>query len=166
MRSETAASTAVLTAAQLGLVALAWIALWGSGVEEPSAAVRTAVLLGSVVLLPGINFLAMLIQNGAVILLPGWVNPGPDRPIGVEALGHNMLIISGFLVVLALLLAAPAVAAVAVFYGLPALGWWAAGPATLAALLLMALEALLLLGRLGRVYEATDPAAVPPTEIR
>ena len=106
--AETAGSTAILTALQLGLVMLAWIAFWGGGVDEPRAEVRTAVLLGAVVLLPGINFLAMLIQNGAVILLPGWVNPGSDRPIGVEALGHNMLIISGFLLVLAVLLAAPA----------------------------------------------------------
>ena len=123
------------------------------------------MLLGAVVLLPGINFLAMLIQNGAVLLLPGWVNPGSDRPIGVEALGHNMLIISGFLVVLAILLAAPAAAAAAVLHGLRSLGWWAAPPAALAALTLMALEARLLLARLGRVYEATDPAMVPPVEL-
>ena len=84
--AETAGSTAILTALQLGLVLLAWIAFWGGSVDEPRAEVRTAVLLGAVVLLPGINFLAMLIQNGAVVLLPGWVNPGSDRPIGVEAL--------------------------------------------------------------------------------
>jgi hypothetical protein len=162
--AETAGSTAVLTALQLGLVALAWIAFWGGRVEEPSPLVRTATLLGAVVLLPGINFLAMLIQNGAVILLPGWVNPGSDRPIGVEALGHNMLIMSAFLLVLAALLAVPAGVAAGVFLALRSLGWWAAAPATLAALGLMALEAHALLRRLGRVYEATDPATVPPAE--
>ena len=164
--AETAGSTAVLTALQLGLIALAWIAFWGGGVDEPPAVLRTAVLLGAVVLLPGINFLAMLIQNGAVILLPGWVNPGSDRPIGVEALGHNMLIISGFLLVLAALLTVPATAAAALLFGLRSLGPWAAAPAALAALVLMALEARLLLARLGRVYEATDPAMVPPVELR
>jgi ABC-2 type transport system permease protein len=163
--AETAGSTAVLTALQLGLVALAWIAFWGGGVDEPSTVVRTAVLAGAVVLLPGANFLAMLIQNGAVILLPGWVNPGSDRPIGVEALGHNMLIVSGFVLVLAALLAAPAAAAAAVLFGLRSLGWWAAAPAALAALVLMGLEARVLLARLGRVYEATDPATVPPAEL-
>jgi ABC-2 type transport system permease protein len=165
MGAETAGSTAVLTALQLGLVALAWLAFWGARLDEPSAALRTATLLGAVVLLPGINFLAMLIQNGAVILLPGWVNPGSDRPIGVEALGHNMLIMSGFLLVLAALLLAPAGAAAAVFVGLRSLGWWAAAPATVTALLLIVLEARLLLARLGRVFEATDPASVPPAEL-
>jgi hypothetical protein len=163
--AETAGSTVVLTALQLGLVALAWIAFWGGGVDEPPTAVRTAVLAGAAVLLPGVNFLAMLIQNGAVILLPGWVNPGSDRPIGVEALGHNMLIISGFLLILAALLAAPAAAAAGVLFGLRSLGWWAAAPAALAGLLLMALEARILLTRLGRVYEATDPATVPAAEL-
>jgi hypothetical protein len=163
--AEAAGSTAVLTALQLGLVALGWIAFWGGGVDEPPTVVRTALLAGAVVLLPGVNFLAMLIQNGAAILLPGWVNPGSDRPIGVEALGHNMLIISGFLLVLAALLAAPAAAAAALLFGLRSLGWWAAVPAAVAALVLMALEARVLLARLGRVYEATDPATVPPAEL-
>jgi hypothetical protein len=163
--AETAGSTAILTALQLGLVMLAWIAFWGGGVDEPRAEVRTAVLFGSVVLLPGINFLAMLIQNGAVILLPGWVNPGSDRPIGVEALGHNMLIISGFLLVLAGLLAVPAGAAAAVLFGLRSDSWWATAPAALAAMAVMAFEARILLAQLGRVYEATDPAMVPPVEL-
>ena len=162
--AETAGSTAVLTALQLGLVALAWLAFWGAAVDEPAPALRTLVLLGGVVLLPGINFLAMLIQNGAVLLLPGWMTPGPDRPIGVEALGHNMLIMSGFLLVLAGLLVLPAAAAVGVYLGLARLGWWAAPPAAAAALLLMTLEARLLLGRLGRMFEGTDPASVPPAE--
>jgi hypothetical protein len=123
------------------------------------------VLLGALALLPGINYLGMLIQNGAVILLPGWVNPGADRPIGVEALGHNMLIMSGFLLILAALLLLPAAAALAILTGLERFGWWSAPPAALAALALMALEARLLLGRLGRLFEATDPATVPPAEM-
>ncbi|HEX6669135.1 MAG TPA: putative ABC exporter domain-containing protein [Gemmatimonadales bacterium] len=163
--AEAAGSTAVLTALQLGLMGLAWLAFWGGEVYDPSPGLRTAVLLGALVLLPGINFLAMLIQNGAVILLPGWMNPGPDRPIGVEALGHNMLIMSAFLVVLAALLVAPALAAASAFIGLRFLGWWAAAPAALAALLVMALEARLLLARLGRVFEATDPSTVPAAEL-
>jgi hypothetical protein len=163
--AETAGSTVVLTALQLGLLALAWLAFWGARLTDPSPTVQTAVLLGSVVLLPGINYLAMLIQNGAVILLPGWVNPGSDRPIGVEALGHNMLIMSGFLLLLALLLALPAAAALATFVVLKGFGWWAALPAALAALVLMALEARVLLARLGRLFEATDPATVPPAEL-
>jgi ABC-2 type transport system permease protein len=163
--AETAGSTAVLTGLQLGLGTLAWIAFWGANVDEPAPALRTALLAGAVALLPAINFLAMLIQNGAVLLLPGWVSPGADRPIGVEALGHNMLIMSGFLAIMAGLLSLPAAAAAAIVLGLRSLGWWAAAPSAIAALLLMGLEARFLLARLGRLFEGTDPSAVPPVEM-
>jgi hypothetical protein len=163
--AETAGSTAVLTALQLGLIGIAYLAFWGGEVPDPSPELRTAVLAAAVVLLPAINFLAMLIQNGAALLLPAWVRVGSDRPIGVEALGHNMLVMSGFLAILGALLLAPASVAGAVFLGLqPVSGWWAAAPAAAGALVVSALEARLLLARLGRVFEMTDPSAVPPVE--
>ncbi|MBA3317766.1 MAG: hypothetical protein H0T50_06695 [Gemmatimonadales bacterium] len=165
--AETAGSTAVLTAMQLGLVGIAYIAFWGGEVRDPSPELRTAALAAAVVLLPAINFLAMLIQNGAALLLPAWVRVGPDRPIGVEALGHNMLVMSGFVVILAALLAAPAAVAGAVFFGLePVSGWWAGVPAAAAALVVTGLESQVLLARLGRVFEETDPSSVPAVESR
>ena len=163
--AETAGSTAVLTALQLGLIGIAYLAFWGSQVPDPSLELRTAILAAAVVLLPAINFLAMLIQNGAALLLPAWVRVGSDRPIGVEALGNNMLVMSGFVAILGALLLAPAAVAGAVFLGLqPVSGWWAAAPAAVGALVVSALEARLLLARLGRVFEMTDPSAVPPAE--
>jgi ABC-2 type transport system permease protein len=163
--AETAGSTAVLTALQLGLIGLAYLAFWGGEVAEPSLEVRSAVLAATVVFLPPINFLAMLIQNGAALLLPAWVRVGPDRPIGVEALGHNMLVMSGFVAILAVLLVPPAALAGAIFLGLePVSGWWAAAPAAGGALVITALEARLLLSRLGRMFETTDPSSVPPAE--
>jgi ABC-2 type transport system permease protein len=165
--AETASSTVVLTALQLGLIGIAYLAFWGAEVREPSPELRTAALAGAVVFLPAINFLAMLIQNGAALLLPAWSRVGPDRPIGVEALGHNMLVMSGFIVILAALLLVPAGIAGAVLVGLePSLGGWAAAPAAVSALVVTALEARLLLARLGRVFEATDPASMPPVESR
>ena len=163
--AETAGSTAVLTALQLGLLAIAYLAFWGGEISEPPLELRTAALAAAVVFLPPINFLAMLIQNGAALLLPAWVRVGPDRPLGVEALGHNMLVMSGFLAILTVLLVAPAALAGAIFLGLePVSGWWAAAPAAAGALVITALEARLLLSRLGRVFETTDPSSVPPAE--
>jgi hypothetical protein len=93
------------------------------------------------------------------------VRVGGDRPIGVEALGHNMLAMSGFLLVLATLLLLPAAVAGALFLTLePGWGWWAAVPAAAAAVPVAAAEAHLLLARLGRVFEATDPSSVAPVE--
>jgi ABC-2 type transport system permease protein len=163
--AEAAGSTVVLTAVQLGLLGIAYLAFRGSEVIEPAAELRRAVLVAAVVFLPAINFLAMLIQNGVALVLPGWVRVGPDRPIGVEALGHNMLMMLGFVTVLAVLLLVPAAAAAGIFLELePYARWWAAVPAAAAALTVAALEARLLLSRLGRVFEATDPSSVPAVE--
>jgi hypothetical protein len=163
--AETAGSTAVLTALQLGLAGIAYLAFGGAGVQEPAPALRSAILAAAVVFLPAVNFLAMLIQNGAALLLPAWVRVGSERPIGVEALGHSMLMMVGFTAILAVLLLGPAVVGGAVFLGLePLAGWWAAAPAALGALLVAALECRLMLVRLGLVFEATDPSSVPPAE--
>jgi hypothetical protein len=163
--AETAGSTTVLTGLQLGLLGIAYLALWAAGVEDPPLGVRSWILAGAIVFLPAINFLAMLIQNGTALLLPGWVRIGPDRPIGIEALGHNILVMAGFLAVLLVLLIFPSVAGGGVFVGLEsALGWWAAAPATAAALVVAGLEARIVLVRLGRVFEATDPSTVAPVE--
>jgi hypothetical protein len=163
--AEAAGSTTVLTAVELGLLGIAYLAFRGSEVIEPPAELRTAVLVAAVVFLPAINFLAMLIQNGVALVLPGWVRVGPDRPVGVEALGHNMLMMLGFVAVLAALLVVPAAAAAGIFLELePFTGWWAAVPAAAAALTVATLEARLLLSRLGRVFEATDPSSVPAVE--
>ncbi len=163
--AEAAGSTTVLTAVELGLLGIAYLAFRGSEVIEPPAELRTAVLVAAVVFLPAINFLAMLIQNGVALVLPGWVRVGPDRPVGVEALGHNMLMMLGFVAVLAALLVVPAAAAAGIFLELePFAGRWAALPAAAAALTVATLEARLLLSRLGRVFEATDPSSVPAVE--
>jgi hypothetical protein len=126
---------------------------------------RTLVLVGAAVFLPAINFLGVLIHNGAALILPAWVHHGRSRATGVEALGQNMLVMSGFLVILGLLLVPPAAAAAAVFLGFQTgFGGWAAVPAALAGLAIAGLEARLLLSRLGQVFEETDPASVPPPD--
>ena len=163
--AETAGSTAVLTALQLGLIGIAYLAFWGGEVQDPSPELRTAVLAAALVFLPAINFLAMLIQNGAALLLPAWVRVGPDRPIGVEALGHNMLVMSGFVVILAILLAGPGRRRGSGLRRARAgVGLVGGAPAAAAALVVAALEARLLLARLGRVFETTDPSSVSPVE--
>jgi hypothetical protein len=63
------------------------------------------------------------------------------------------------------LLLFPAIAGGGVLVGLePTIGWWAAAPAAAAALAVAGLEARVLLVRLGRVFEATDPSYVAPVE--
>lgn len=157
--AEAAASTLVVTALQLGLMLVAYLAFLGNAGMEPDLETRSAVLLAAVACLPAVNYLGMLIQNGTALLFPAWVHLGTGRPSGVEALGQNMLMIVAYLAVLGAALAVPAALAAGVFSGLaPAIGWWAAVPAVIVLQAAVALEAAVMLRWLGRVFEQTDPA--------
>jgi hypothetical protein len=149
----------VLTTLQLGLLFVAYLAFLGNDRMDPSLEIRSAVLLGAVVCLPGINFLGMLIQNGAALLFPAWVHLGSGRPGGVEALGQNMLMITAYGALLAAGLAGPALLTAGLFALLEgAMGWWAAAPAAAVLLAAVGAEAEVILRWLGRVFERTDAA--------
>jgi ABC-2 type transport system permease protein len=157
--AETAASALVLTALQLGLMLIAYLAFLGNGRMEPDLETRTVVLLTAVICLPGINYLGMLIQNGTALLFPAWAHLGGGRPAGVEALGQNMLMIVAYAAMLGVMLALPGLVAAGIFTLLEgALGWWSAVPAAGVLLLGLAGEAMVMLRWLGRVFENTDPA--------
>jgi hypothetical protein len=76
-----------------------------------------------------------------------------------------MLVMLGYLAILAVLLILPAAVAVGVVFALGGMvTWWTVLPSGLAALLIVTAEAHLLLTRLGKIFEATDPSSVAPVE--
>jgi ABC-2 type transport system permease protein len=158
--AEVAASTLVLTAAQLALLLVAYLALLGNASAEPGLKVRSIVLAGALLYLPAINFMGLLIHNAAAVLFPAWVHLGGVRSGGVEVLGQNMLMVVAFLAVLGLALSVPAALGAGVFLllGHPA-GLWALVPGSAVLLLALAGEAMLLVRWLGGVFERTDPAS-------
>ena len=158
--AEVAASTVVLSALQIGVAGVAYLAFLGNRMAQPGLETRTALFLAVVVALPAINVLGLLIQNTAAVLYPSWVHLGAGRPGGVEALGQNMLALMAHLLVLAAALLLPAAAAAGLLLGLrPVLGWWSAAPAGLVALLLIGGEVVVAVGWLGRMFERTDPVS-------
>jgi putative ABC exporter len=158
--AEAGASTLMLTAIQLSLLGLAYLAFLGNETMVPDLEERTILLLLAVVFLPGINLLGMLIQNGAALLYPAWVRLGSGRPGGVEALGQNLLMTVAFVALLAAALVVPAVISGGAFLLLrPVLSGWAVLPATALALGAMAFEAALMVDWLGGIFERTDPTA-------
>jgi hypothetical protein len=157
---EVAASTLVVSALQLGVLTVAYLAFLGNRVMEPGLPLRTAALAAGFIVLPVINLLGVLIHNGAVILYPAWLGLASGRPAGVEALGQNMLAIIAYLLLLAGALALPAGAGAAVFFALePSTGWLpAAAAAVVPALAVAGAEARIMIGWIGRAFERTDPA--------
>ena len=159
LAAETAASTAVLTALQIGLLLVAYFAFLGNAHMYPSLGLRTVALATAAACLPGINYLGLLIQNGAALLFPAWIHLGSGRPGGVEALGQNMLIIVAYSALLGVGLALPGMLALLAFALLrDSVGWWAIVPGVGVLLAGLAVEVAALLRWLGAVFESTDPA--------
>jgi ABC-2 type transport system permease protein len=158
--AEVGASTLLLTAIQLSLLVIGYLAFLGNDTMYPGLEDRTLALAAAFLFLPGINLLGMLIQNGAALLYPAWVRLGSGRAGGVEALGQNFLMMVAFVALLAVALALPVGIAGGGFLLLrPAIDGWAVLPATVMALSIIAYEAALMVGWLGRLFERTDPAS-------
>jgi hypothetical protein len=116
------------------------------------------------VLLPfsffAVNALNITIQNGVTLLFPAWMTLGINKPAGVEALGQNILVAIGSIVLLVLALIPAAVSGATLYLLLAdvALRWRVAAVATMAlAVLLAEVSGLMVL--LGRLFERTEPSA-------
>lgn len=154
IRAEAAGAALVLT---LGQAALLLAGLVGIAHTLTGDAELFWLGLGaSALLLPALNYMGMMLQNGAALLFPGWVRIGGVR--GVESLGQHMLGALAHLLALAITLLVPLGAAATVFWlAHGSLGAAAALPAAAAGGALVALEAWLLSVWLGSVYAVTDP---------
>jgi hypothetical protein len=158
--AEAGASTLMLTMIQFSLLTIGYLAFLGNQTMAPPLKERTLLLLGSFAVLPAINLLSMLIQNGAALLYPAWVRLGSGRPGGVEVLGQNMLMMIAFVAVLAGTLVLPVIVGGGAFLLFRAtLENWAVIPAALVGLGLIGFEAALIVDWLGRIFERTDPAS-------
>lgn len=158
--AEAAASTIMLTAIQLCLLGIGYLAFLGNRSMEPDLPGRSLLLLGSIVLLPAVNLLGMLIQNGAALLYPAWVRLGGGRTAGVEALGQNLLMIIASVALLSLTLILPgAIGGGSYLLLRDLLADWALVPATLLAIGTIAFEAALMVEWLGGIFERTDPVS-------
>jgi hypothetical protein len=122
-----------------------------------------AIALGAAVLLPVLDVLLLLIPNAAVLLFPSWIQSGKDSPRGVEATGQRLIFALGQLLVLLLVLVPAAGAFVGVFFLLNfTFGPAAAVPlASLAATIVLAVEAGLGVMLLGKLFERFDVTEEP-----
>jgi ABC-2 type transport system permease protein len=156
--AEAAGSAVMVTVVQLGLLTVAYLAFLGNEALQLTLSERTLVLAAAVAYLPAVNYLAMLIQNGAALLFPAWVRGDVDRAGGVEALGQNMLLIMAHAGTLLVLMIVPAVAATGLYLVLrPMVGAWAEIGRAAVFIPLVAFEARVIVGWLGGVLDRTDP---------
>jgi ABC-2 type transport system permease protein len=89
--AEVASATLPITAIQLVLILIAYVASFGTERITISATTRVALLVGSPFVVLAINGALITIQNGMAILFPAWIRLGSAVSTGVEALGQNVL---------------------------------------------------------------------------
>jgi len=126
-----------------------------------SLSTRLALGLGLAVVLPVLNLVSLVIPNLAVLLLPGWFQGGKESPQGIEATGQRLIFMLGQLLVFCFALIPAGLAFTAVFLPLKYLTGWviAVPPASVAAAVILGVEAALGLMLLGRLFDRLDLSA-------
>ena len=156
VRAESAGSAFIVSLAQLAMIAVGTTAIW----YDPEIAIsdpgRLPLLIAGVMVLPFINYIGLMLFNGAAILFPAWVSPGATRG-GVDTLGQNLLTAVAYTVALLIVLLLPMVVAGIVWIAVEDWRMWGAVPGAAAAAAALALEAWLLSLWLGGIFERIDP---------
>jgi hypothetical protein len=156
--AEVFSSTILLSAIEMVLLLVAYLALLSSEPTYLDLASRTGILAALALILPAVNLIALGIQNAGALLYPSWVRLD-TRPGGIEALGQNLLTMIASVLLLTLALAGPLLLGGSVVYFLEArlAGWvWPASVGLFVGGVL--LEGWLLLDWLGTVFEKFDPS--------
>jgi hypothetical protein len=156
--AEIAAATAALTVPQLGVAGIGIVLFASAGSYGAGQAVM--LFVGAVIVLPVVNALSVIIQNLLALLYPSWVRLGEQDAAGMEAVGQNMIVMVGTVLLLAVLAIPPLV--VGAIVGAPlsmAIGAGAVPAGLLAAIIAGSAEIVLLVLWLGRLYDRTDPVA-------
>jgi len=114
-----------------------------------------SIALSMAVLSPVLTALFLVIENAAVLLFPAWTSTG--QLMGVEAIGQRMLTwVVSMLALVVAILPAFAVGIVVLFGSLVAFGVLGAPIAAIAASGLIAVEIVIAIRWLGRVFERLD----------
>ena len=160
VRGEIIWPMAVLTAVAWGALGLA-LFLSAAVFRHESAALRTSAALAIAILTPALVAAQLSIHNGAALMFPGWVSVGNQRARGLDAMGQRIIMLTGTLLVLALMVAPGALAGGIVWFAFRTLlGAAALVPAAVVLSIVVGLEVLLATEALGPLYEKLDLTSV------
>ncbi len=160
---ELAGAWALLALLQWGLLLVSAAFAVGAAQVARAPEVGVTALAGAVaavVVLPCVTLMQLLVQNAAVLLLPGWADTGVERARGLEAFGQRLLLFVGSVLVMGVaFLPAGLLAAVVGGFGWFVMGALALPLAGLAAAAVLVAEALVAVWALGRVFDGYDVSA-------
>jgi hypothetical protein len=156
VRAESAGSAFIVSLAQHAMIAVGITALWHDPEVRLSDPTHLPIVVAGVLLLPFVNYIGLMLFNGAAILFPAWVTPGASRG-GIDTLGQNLLTAVAYTVALLLVLLVPAIVAALAWNAAREWSSWAPLLGAAAAAATLALEAWLLSLWLGGIFERIDP---------
>jgi hypothetical protein len=160
---EILAPVVILTALQWLLIIVA-VACLGPEAKGKFSPLLVFILgAGAALIAPMFNLISLLIPNAAVLLFPAWFQTGKEAPHGIEATGQRMIFAIGQLLALALALLPAALVFAGTFYVLNYLGpeTIAVSIATIAAAVVLTVEAALGVRLLGWLFERYDLSGEP-----
>ena len=156
--AEVVSSALPISAMQLVLMFVAYVATLGDVDLPVNLGTRTSLLFMSPLVLSSVNVTTVTIQNGAALLFPGWIRATPVVGGGIEAMGQGILA-TGMLLLTFLVALLPAAAAFAAVWwllsGVPKV--WIVALTIAAAVLLV--ETWWGIRGLGRRFERLEPGA-------
>jgi ABC-2 type transport system permease protein len=160
---EILAPAVILAAIQWLLIIIAVICLAPVASEKFSPGLVLVLGAAAALMAPLFNLISLTIPNAAVLLFPAWFQTGKDAPQGIEATGQRMIFALGqFLALIVALAPAVAVAAGAFFAMKLLVGvMFAVALATVAAALVLAVEAALGVLLLGWLFQRFDISGEP-----
>lgn len=160
---ELLAPALLLTVAQWALLLAGVFLVNGPKGNEVGPVERLSVAAAAALTLPMLNVISFLIPNASVLLFPAWFQTGQDATQGLEAMGQRLILGLGQFFAFLVALTPAAIAFLVVFFvARVALPWPVAVPlAALPAAMVLAAEAALGVGLLGKVFEKFDVSAEP-----
>jgi hypothetical protein len=170
--AEIASSTLALTLVQWALLAVSYVCLASTPIDEGGGPLSLfpmsfpsdlAMFAVAIAILPLINGASFLIQNAAALLFPEWARIGSSSMGGLEAVGQRLLGFAASLVALTAILAPPAIAVGGILValsrdGMPSRGTLLA--AVCAGLAIGATEIYVAVLWLGHRFERTDASVI------
>jgi hypothetical protein len=156
---EVLAPSVMLAAVQWLLLVIAFVVcppeFHGHGVPLAS---KLAIALTAAIVLPCVDFLAMLIPNASVLLFPAWFQLGKEAPRGFETTGQQLILMFGQILVLLISLIPAGIAFAVLFFMAHWLVGWEPGLLLggIGGAAVLAFEGFLGIKLLGGIFERFD----------
>jgi uncharacterized membrane protein YtjA (UPF0391 family) len=161
---ELLAPVAILTGVQWLLLLVGGVLLWSAPNSHLDRSGTLGIAAGAAMVLPLLNLIIIQIPNAAVVLFPGWFQPGKDRTAGIEVAGQRIISMLAQLLVFIIALIPASLGFGGIFIATRwATGWPAATVlgAGVAAVILAAESALGIM-LLGHLFDRLDLSAELP----